>query len=174
MPRSSAVVFSARSAIMSATTTTAPASPSARAQAAPIPCPPPVTTATRPSNFNFSRYISCPHSLRGDRLAFAIETVDVLRLRGEPDLIAHLQSEFSRCARRDAPDAIDSDIEEGIRAEVLGHLDRALPCALLAREIEMFRANADSRSAELLRGIAGDEIHLRRADEAGDEEIVGA
>ena len=47
-----------RSGIISATTTVAPASPKACAQAKPMPCPPPVTTATRPSSFNFSMYIS--------------------------------------------------------------------------------------------------------------------
>src|SRR6185503_12278739 len=105
----SAVVFSARSAIMSATTTTAPASPSARAQAAPIPCPPPVTTATRPSSINFSRYIALPRSLHA---AFAVETMNMFRLRRHPDAIADVEAELARGADGYPADPVDGHIEE--------------------------------------------------------------
>src|SRR5438105_11813916 len=104
MPRSSAVVFPARSAAMSATITVAPASPSARAQAAPIPCPPPVTTATRPSSFNFSRYIALPRSLDA---AFAVETMDVFRLWRQPDAVADVEPELARGTDRYPADPVD-------------------------------------------------------------------
>ena len=38
-------------------------------------------------------------------------------------------------------------------------------------DLEVFRPHADRDSAALMRCIAGDEIHLGRADEAGDEQI---
>src|SRR5690349_21591167 len=111
MPRSSADVFSARSAIMSATMTVAPASPRARQHAAPIPCPPPVTTATRSFSFSFSRYISLP---RSQCTAFAVEPMHVFRLRRQPDLVADLEAKLARRAHRQPPDAVDHDVEEGV------------------------------------------------------------
>src|SRR6478736_9241066 len=99
--------------------------------------------------------------------------MNVLRLWRQPYTVADLQAELARGADGYPADPVDRHIEEGVGAEVLGHLDRARPAPALARQVEVLRSDADRRAAELRRHVAANEVHLRRADEAGDEEIVG-
>ena len=82
-----------------------------------------------------------------------------------------LQIEFADAARRQHAELAGIDIEEGVAAQMLGDRHRARPALALLADPEMLGPDADRGGAGFADRLAGDEIHLRRADEAGDEEI---
>src|SRR3954468_9809171 len=180
---SSAFALSATLLSRSPMTTLAPASASASAQASPIPCPPPVMNAVLPFSLNFSRYMllfrflpllaaSCRFLSVPNGVAARVEAMDARGLRHQRHMVAGVQAQFTDVARRQHAELSGVDIKEGIAAEMLGHRDRSLPAAgTVAFDLEMLRPHPD-RGRALLQGVlAGDEVHLRRTDEAGDEEI---
>src|SRR3954469_22829778 len=164
-------------------TTLAPASASASAQASPMPCPPPVMNAVLPFSLNFSRYMllfrflpllaaSCRFLSVPNGVAARVEAMDARGLRHQRYMVAGVQAQFTDVARRQHAERTGIDIEEGVAAEMLGHRDRSLPTAgTVALDLEMLRSHPD-RCRTLLQGVlAGHEVHLRGADEAGDEEV---
>ena len=62
-------------------------------------------------------------------------------------------------------------MEKGVAAEMLGDRHFSLPALAVAAGGKVLGANADGLRAIALRRLAADEVHARRADEPGDEEI---
>src|SRR6185312_14699915 len=157
-------------------TTLAPASANASTHANPMAWPPPVTTARRPFKSYFSRYmlpIPLCSILRAHRPSVRIETMDAIRARRQPDLVAGGQRQLAGRARRHAADRLGIDMKEGVGAEMLRHPHHALPLAALARCREVLRPDADGDGIVAFRGLSLQQVHLGRTDEAGDEQIGG-
>src|SRR5262249_33587527 len=151
-------------------------------QASPIPCPAPVITAVLPSSLNFSRYMTVfPYRLAlrqngrdasgVNRIAGIVEAVDARRVGRQRDLIARGDAHFADGPRGQCSDGPGIDVKEGVAAKMLGHHHFPGPALPVALDLEMLRPYANGRGAVFLGGVARDEIHLRRADEAGDEQI---
>ena len=81
--------------------------------------------------------------------------------------------EVAADAGGDEADAVDMDVQERVGAEMFGNADRAAPGAGFGGELQMFGAHADRMGIVRLGKRAGGKVHARRADEAGDEDIVG-
>src|SRR5947208_569459 len=97
--------------------------------------------------------------------------MDACGIGRQRDLVAGAQIELADIARRKGPDRTGIDIEEGIAAEMFGGHHRSLPALPFAIDLEMLGPYPDGRSTPLQCGFPGNEIHLRRADEAGHEQI---
>src|SRR5690606_23540040 len=106
------------------------------------------------------------------RPALVIEAMKLLFDGRQIDRLAVAQGELAIRPRRDLSDTRDIDMQEGVGAEMLGHAHLTFPQALARRQLQMFRPDADGGGTELPRRLALQEIHARRAYEAGDEEIL--
>src|SRR5262245_58577668 len=81
------------------------------------------------------------------------------------------QAELTARPRRDRANAVDLYMEECIGAEMLGDANRAKPLPALLRKLDMLRPDPDGLGAALLGWRALEQVHLRRADESGDEDV---
>ncbi|MNE81211.1 hypothetical protein D3C80_1778430 [compost metagenome] len=81
--------------------------------------------------------------------------------------------EFTIGSGGDRPDALDVEVEEGIGAEMFGNRDLALPQPGFFRQRQVLGPHAGGGRTLLPGVIAGHQVHARRADEAGDEEVGG-
>ncbi|ENN87522.1 hypothetical protein RHSP_44117 [Rhizobium freirei PRF 81] len=109
-----------------------------------------------------------------DRQALGVKPMNMRLVRRQIDRVAGPGREIARTARRHRADPIDIDVQEGVGAEMLGNQHFPLPVTRTCRQQHMLRPDADGVAAEALGISALDEIHLRRADETGDEEIARA
>src|SRR5262245_55880091 len=100
-----------------------------------------------------------------------VEAMNAAGIRRQRTAIAGSKSECPDMARGQRSDRAGIDIEERIAAQMLGDCNRPWPALPVALDLEMFGPHADGSGAMLPRGIAGDEIHLRRADKARDKKI---
>jgi hypothetical protein len=108
----------------------------------------------------------------GHRLILMIKAVNLARIRRQISALPMLQREFTFDPRLDRPEAIDRDMQDGVRAEMFGDDRGADPIARTMRSEDMLRAHAYCLRAALFGFRAANEIHLRAADEAGNEQVA--
>ena len=108
---------------------------------------------------------------RPDDPTILVEAVQAGRIRRKPDAVAGFQIEFSDAARRQHSEFAGVDIEEGVAAQMLGDRHGPGPALSLLADLQMFGPDAEGGDAGLAGRLAGHEIHLRRSDEAGDEQV---
>ena len=110
------------------------------------------------------RYAAHRHSL-------LVEAVQAGRVRRQQHPVARFQVEFTDIAAGEHSDFPGIDIEEGVAAEMLGHRHGSRPAFRLLADLQMFGPDPDGGGAVPGGRLAGHEVHLRRSDEAGDEQV---
>src|SRR6266700_4718054 len=118
-----------------------------------------------------SRRQSCPRVSSSSGLAFLVETMDMGGVGLKPYLVARADAELADVARRDAAELGRVDIEEGVAAEMLGGAHGTLPALAVAADADVLGPDADRGRAITFGDLLPDQIHARRADEAGNEKI---
>src|SRR5260370_1585283 len=99
--------------------------------------------------------------------------MDAAWIREEPDVIAGREAKLTDRACRQIADAGHLDMQEGVAAEVFRDRHLSLPPLAVAGSFQMFGADPDRFRPVALRGLPPDQVHTRRADEAGDKKIGG-
>src|SRR3954470_9000149 len=97
--------------------------------------------------------------------------MDAALVGPEAHPLAHPDAEFADAARGQGADLRHIHIDEGVAAEMLGDAHGAFPALAVAGYGDVLGPDADRRGAELAGRCLADKVHLRRADEARDEEI---
>ena len=104
--------------------------------------------------------------------ALFIELVDHLWARRQVDRVTVFEADFTVGTHGNGiRQAGIVDMKKCIRTEMLGHADRALPCATAFDHIDMFGADADGGGVVLGGFLARDEVHSGRADETGHKRV---
>src|SRR5260370_19130724 len=108
-----------------------------------------------------------------DRLSRLVEAVEARRIRYQHHPVASPKAKLADVRGGDRSVLGNLEIKKGIVAQMLGNGDRAFPpvAVAVARRPDMFRADADRGGALAAGERRTDEVHLRRADEARDEEV---
>src|SRR3984957_8939889 len=116
-------------------------------------------------------FVAGPPSV--DPPAVLIETMQVSLSRCNENALAGGQRRFTLQTQGHRPNAVGLRVDECVGAKVLGEANLRRPLAGGRRYVSMFGPNADRLRAALGGGRALDQVHGRRADEAGDEQPVG-
>src|SRR5205807_621322 len=117
---------------------------------------------------------SCPRSRNAasaNCVSLGVETMDACGVRRQVRAVAVTQACLALSAHGKWPDALSLHMQECVRAEMLRHANRADPVAAVAGDADVLRPHADRLGAALLGFRTFDQVHLRAADEAGDEQI---
>src|SRR5581483_12273614 len=110
-------------------------------------------------------------SAMAERAPGLVEAVDAAGLGRHEDAIAGLDPHLAHGAHGHVSELLARQVEERVAADVLRNEDLAAPRAVLARSRDVLRPHADRGRLRVACRCAIHEIHLRRPDEAGDEEV---
>src|SRR6185437_3763811 len=109
-----------------------------------------------------------------DRLAVGIEPVDIVADRPELQHVAELLLRGAALPDNHRLVRTDIDIDIAVGPQHLRVHHWTGPDAVMVLDLDMLGSDADGRRPELLGIFAIEEVHLRRADEAGDEDRLRA
>src|SRR4029077_20272739 len=102
-----------------------------------------------------------------------VEPVDAGRIRREPNRVALLQAELADGTCGDPVRLRKVDVQGGCAPQMLGGDDGYAPALTITARRDMLRPNPDRGRIHSRGQLPRHEIHAGRADETGDEEIVG-
>src|SRR5450631_707390 len=126
--------------------------------------------AGRPSA-KFASPVSITFRSRPNDLSVLVEAVQAGRIRRQPDAVAGFQAELSDGAHRERPEFAGVDIEEGVAAQMLGDRHGPGPALSLFADFQMYGPDAQGGNARLASRLSGNEVHLGRSDETGNEQV---
>ena len=105
------------------------------------------------------------------RLSVGIEPVHGALAWRKAQAVAGMAIGVAGFAQNDRFAGADIDIDVAVRAELFGMDHLARPSAAVGTDVEMLGSHADAVRLELLGIGARENIHLRRADELGHEQV---
>src|SRR5258705_3730640 len=106
-----------------------------------------------------------------DYRAVLVEAVQPGWIGRKPYAVAGFEIEFSDTARGQQSEFAAVHIEEGVATQMLGDRHGSGPAFSLLADSQMFVPDAERGDARFADRLAGHKIHLRRSDEAGDEQV---
>src|SRR5262245_60874213 len=97
--------------------------------------------------------------------------MDMGRVGPQPHVVALADAELADIARREAAASGSIDVEERVATDMRGGRHRPLPALLAVADRDVLGPDTDRRRAMSLRRLLADEVHARRSDETGHEQI---